>query len=933
MRAYAQTGALRGAFVCALTIVGTLFSEPAQAQIQFNVGGVVADSAGNGLNGAMVVALSLPDSVLARFSLSDDDGSFTLSRVPTGEYVLQVTLVGHQTVRQDLSVSGADVFAGTISLPVMALAVAPLVVTVDQIPFANRRDTLDYNVLAFETRPNATVEDLLQRLPGIEVATDGSILAQGQDVQNVLVDGKEFFGSDPTIATKNLPADAIQRVQVYDRQSDIAEFTGIPDGQEEVTINLELKDGAKRGYFGGAAGGLGGGLESASAFDAPGNDRVRYDETLSINRFSDATQLAVIAATNNVNQAGFAYGDYLSFVGGSQGLAAEGGRDGSGIQIGGGRNDGFTTSLAVGLNASHDFNSGSWIRSSYFLSDLDNLQNRGVQQQLLLGLQASSLLDQTTEQTTQNLTHRFNLNAQHTFAEGHDLRLRGNVNWGSSSLTSIGQQETTSPSGQRQNTASTGYVVDGDELGGNTNLTWRKRLSESGRSLIVEARANLSEPNLFADLTSSTSLYDAGNLVGRDDVLQEQSRTGRTFSQSQRVSLTEPFSPGYVLELFGERSAIDEDQAKLVSDLGTGTPVLNDLLSSEFERTYSYLRGGLRFNHFTTDWRMVLGLQVQGSDLDGTVIDRNEQIRNGYTHFLPSANFNYQFRPGQNLRLLYATSTREPSMTELQPFLDNNNPLNAYQGNPNLTPEYSHSVNTEYRLFDQFSFMNLFTFLRVSYTANDIVFSRDVDSQARQVVTPVNSGARWTTNTGVTFGRPIRPIGARINLNYSVAYSTGSEFVNQAENVSRTLRNTVEVSLENRVKDVFDVRGGARFLFNNVDYSLSDELNQGYLNRIVYGSGSYYLGAWTVAASLDYQLYDQDVFGPGQNVALFGASISRYMVSNRVEVRMAGFDLLNQNQGVTFTNAAGYIEQERIESLGRHVMMRVSYKLGPGGGT
>ena len=606
------------AFALALTLTAVLCAEPVRAQAEFDVAGVVADSVGAALSGAMVVALSLPDSVLAKFSLSNGSGSFTLSDVPAGEYVLQVTLVGHQTVRQALSVTSANVQAGTINLSVMALAVDPLVVTVDQIPFDNRRDTLDYNVLAFETRPNATVEDLLQRLPGIEVAGDGSIQAQGQAVQNVLVDGKEFFGSDPTIATKKLPADAIQRVQVYDRQSDIAEFTGIPDGEEEVTINLELKEGAKRGYFGSVTGGLGGGLEGASAFEAPGNDRVRYDESVSINRFSSTTQLAVIAATNNVNQAGFAYGDFLSFVGGSKGLAAEGGRDGSGIQIGGGRNDGFTESFAVGLNASHDFGGGRWIRSSYFLSDLENLQNRNVQQQLLLGSQASSELDEATEQTTQNLTHRVNLNAQYMFAEGHDLRLRGNFNVGSSTLNVLGLQESASPTGQRQNTASTSYLVEGDDLGGTANLTWRKRLSESGRSLIAEVRANLSEPNLFADLTSSTELWDAsGVFLSRDNVLQSQSRTGRTFGQSQRLSLTEPLRPGYLLEVFGERSAIDEDQTKLVSDLGTGAPVVNDALSSAFERTYSYLRGGMRFSHFTPDWRVVFGLRVQGSDLEG----------------------------------------------------------------------------------------------------------------------------------------------------------------------------------------------------------------------------------------------------------------------------------------------------------------------------
>ena len=218
--------------------MGVLLAEPAQAQDQFDVAGVITDSTGARLDGAMVVALVRQDSVLTQFALTGGNGAFRLRRLSPGEYILQVSLVGYQTVRQDFSVSNADVDAGTVSLDVLALEVDPLVVSVEQIPFVTRRDTLDYNILAFPTRPNASVEELLRRLPGIEVESDGSIRAQGQDVENVLVDGKEFFASDPKIATQNLPADAIERVQVYERKSDMAEFTGISDGDEETTINL-----------------------------------------------------------------------------------------------------------------------------------------------------------------------------------------------------------------------------------------------------------------------------------------------------------------------------------------------------------------------------------------------------------------------------------------------------------------------------------------------------------------------------------------------------------------------------------------------------------------------------------------------------------------------------------------------------------------------
>ena len=540
------------------------------------------------------------------------------------------------------------------------------------------------------------------------------------------------------------------------------------------------------------------------------------------------------------------------------------------------------------------------------------------------------MIDQTSSQTTDDLTHRLNLNAQHTFADGHDLRLRANLSASSSSLNNTNFRATQTASGLTQNTAATNYLVDEDNSGGNARLTWRKRISESGRSIVAEASTNLNRPDLAGDLSSTTALYGPGDVITYDEILQEQSRFGRTLSNSLRLSITEPLGPGRVLELFGERSAIDEDQTKSFYDLETGTPVFNDLLSSAFERTYTYLRGGLRFNRNTPDTRFMLGLQVQGSDLNNIVLDRDEQFTNEYTDLLPSANFRIQFDEGENLDVRYTTSTREPTTTELQPYADNSDPLNVYVGSPDLTPEYTHRLNTEYRFFDQFSFVNLFTYLRMTYTKDDIVPSRTVGPLARQVVTLVNSGGGWTTNGGINFGTPIRRLGARLNVEYGVTYAKASEFVNQAENRSRLLRNTIDVGLENRAKDVFDIRAGGRFTFNDVDYSLNEELNQGYLNRTFYATGTYYLGdAWTFNASMDYRLYDQEVFGPGQNVALLGASISRLVRDEQLEIQLVAFDLLNQNQGVSITSSSSFIQEERIQSLGQYLMLKFVYRLGP----
>jgi hypothetical protein len=935
-----HSGCLLGRSFAAFVTAGLFLAitPPVDAQETYDVRGVVADSAGAGIDGAMIVALALPDSLLTKYALSNGNGSFTLSRVPAGEYLLQITMVGHQTVRQPFSITAADIDAGTINLAVLVVEMEALVVSVDHVPFVNRRDTLDYNARAFVTRPNATVEELLARLPGIEVDADGTVRAQGEEVRNVLVDGKEFFGSDPTIATRNLPADAIERIQVYDKQSDMAEFTGIADGQEERTINLELREDARRGYFGQAVGGLGGGLEPVAVIEAQPNGRTRYNESLNINRFSPTTQLALLGNANNVNEAGFAWGDFVNFSGGARGLGGGGNRGGGGrggggqggIQLRGGRNDGFTESMSLGLNANHDFSDDRWIRSSYFYTGLDNVQQQTTQQQQLLGSSAAALENAVADQSTANTTHRVNVNAQYAFSDGHDLRLRGNLSVGSSSMTSLQSSETTTFEGRVQNTGVSSNLVDGNDLGGSASLTWRKRLAENGRSLVAAATTNIQEPELYGDLETTTGIANRNGDLMMQDLFQTQARTGRTLSLSQRLSLTQPVGVGGIFEVFGQRREVNEDQDNSVFDIGTGTPVFNDFLSSGFERTYSYLRGGFRFNKNTEDTRFVIGLQVQRSNLDGTILDRDEYIENGYTHVLPSADYRIQLDEAKTLNFRYTTSTREPSMTELQPFADNTNPIRTYIGNPNLTPEYSHSFNADYRFFDQFSFVNLFTYLRFSYTNDDIVQSRVIDEQALQTVMPVNIDHSWSTNGGVTYGRPIRSVGARINLNYSFNYTRGVEILNELENNSRVLRNTIEASIDNRDKEIFDVRAGARYSFNDIQNTLNQELNQVYLDRTFYGNAMLHYGAgWTFSTTLNYRLYDESVFGVGdRNVAMLQASISKLAMNNRVELELIGFDILDQNKGVAYTTGTSFIQERRTESLGQYIMLKVMYRLG-----
>ena len=931
-------------WVLALALLLLVAAVPAaQAQeretTEFDVRGTVVDSAGAGLANAMVVALSREDSVLVKYAMANGDGHFEIPRLPVGEYILQVTLFGYTPLRRDFDLADADFDAGDVTMVVQPVEVEDLVVSIEHVPFINRRDTLSYNAAAFTTPPNATAEDLLRRLPGIEVAADGSIKAQGEDVQNVLVDGKEFFGRDPTIATRNLPAAAIRQVDVYDKQSDMAEFTGIADGEEERTLDLLLKEEAKVGHFGRASGGFGSDVNNQARLGGSAANDARYDGALSVNRFSPTGQYAVIANANNLGSAGFSsaaigemlVGNLMVFGGGMAGLEG---------MLGGFGGDGFTESMSAGVNASHDFGR-SWVRSSYHYSQMDNVRNSAVQQQALFGSDVSSVLDRSSSNDANTRSHRLNLNGQLSLSPGHQLRLRVNANLSSSLTSSLTNQETHNAAGGMLNSAVTDNVVDGDDLGGDAQLTWRKRLNDTGRSLVAEFRSGITDYDYATDLSSQVTGFrfgDGGGSMGSEETLQEQYRVGRTWNNTARLSLTQPLGQTHLLELFGQRNSTREDRDNPVYDVVGDRRVFNDSRSTGFERAYTYYLAGARFNRTGPDgrYRIATGLRVQRSNLDGLIQNRDERIANGYTHLLANMEMRMRVKEGHNLSVGYQTSSREPSLTQLQPFVNNTDPLNVYMGNPNLEPEYRHSVKADYRFFDQFSFVNFFTFGGFTFTDNRIAQSRLFDERGLQTRSPINTDGAWSANVGASYGTPLRRLGVDVDLEYKLTYSEGTELVNLVANDNRSTANTLQISVDNRVKDRFDVRGGASFTFNDARYSLNSELNRNYVNSRYFANGTLYApGGWTIRSEFSYRVFDRGLygstpsrFGQPENIARWDATVMRRLLDDRVEIELKAYDLLNQNQGVVISNSANFIQESRTESLGQFFMLRATYRLG-----
>ncbi len=906
--------------VCTCVLLGTRpHSATAQSSKQSIIGQVV-DSTGTAIPGATVVAMLAADSSLTSFGVTKSDGAFRLRRVPTGDYILQVTFVGYAPSTQNISVESETLDVGKLVIRESTEALDELTISAERIPMLVNSDTLVYNAGAFKVAPNSNVESLLKKLPGIEVERDGSIKALGETVENVYVDGKEFFGDDPKIATKNLPAEAVDKVQVYDKKSDMAEFTGIEDGEDAKTINLELKEDHKKGYFGNLEGGYG--------------ENNRYDGKANINRFSGDSQLSFIGNANNVNRQAFSFNDYVQFAGGLNSLFAYGGKLAD-VALGANTGGGNTTTASAGLNYNKDLGPNTSIRSSYFINSIDNVLDRTAQQLQILGADVSSRVDEVGNRQSGNLNNRLSLNASHEFRKGRDLRLRSNLQLTNSNTDDLNNRNTFAGTETLRSENTTDYSNEGHTLGGGATLTFRERLASSGRSFIAELGTDINESDSDGSLSSASTFYDAGVLNTMENLGQRSQTAGDNLTNRAKVSLIEPFGKRFSVESSYDWSRNVTKNVNDVFDVQNQTEQRISDLSSNLERRYQTHRVGATLAWNKPDKvKVSAGLRYQLAKLGGEIQDPgNLVISRHYNHVLPSASFNYDFRPGRSIALRYFTQTRAAQLQELNPAPNNRDPLNIFVGNPDLAPEYLHGVSGRYMLFDQFTFTNFFVHARATLTDNKIVRVRTLASDLSQSVTLRNEGEALQVQGGFNFGTPIRAIGSKIGLSNTSLLRRGIEFINAEENQTTTTSTEVDLKLGNRKKDVVDISAGTRISFNSNRYSLNPVLNQSYVNRSYYADLIFnYNDTWVLSATFDLQHYNGDVFGESRNVALLGAELTRNLMNGQAQVKLVGSDLFDQDLGVQFTNTATYIQEESVNTLGRYIMLKFVYKLSEFGG-
>ncbi|MCB0552771.1 MAG: TonB-dependent receptor family protein [Phaeodactylibacter sp.] len=921
-----------------LALIALLLGSPLYLLAQSaTLTGRLLDQEQQPLASATVMLLRAQDSVLQQFALTNPEGYFEIKKVSPESYLLQASFLGFNNLYQSVEVTQGqnEIALGALPLTPRTELLEEVIVKEERIPIALRKDTIEFDANAYSTQPNAAVEDLLKKLPGVEVGRDGTVRAQGEEVKQVLVEGKEFFGRDPKMATKNLPADAVDKVQVFDKKSDMAEFSGIDDGQRDKTINLKLKEDKKKGYFGKLEAGYG---PEPEMLDGHG----RYRAKGNLNRFTPQQQLSFIGLANNVSEPGFSFEDYINFMGGIQGMM--GGRGGSlrieinpeemGLPLNLDGNSGIAGAAAGGINFNQDFSDKTDLSSSLLYNRFHNDLQRSLRRESFLEGNAFTT-EEDSRQNTLNNNQRANLRLDHEIDSTQSVRLRASGSYNTTELETTAQSRNFQD-GLLASSSDRRYNAYGHMSNWDASALYRKRLGRPGRVFTSQASMGMRDSYQSGQLDAYNTYYPKDGNASADTLLQDQIRSDENRTYGLQLSYSEPLNKRNYLEWRYSFQRNQTDYSQEVYDKGDGLPVFNENLSNAFNSAYTYhqFHSGLRANGKKTGFNA--GLALQRTQLDGELLNLDTTIAQTFWNLLPAMRWEYEFNQSQRLTLNYRTSVREPSIRQLQPIVDNSDPFNIYIGNPALRPEYTHGLEFQYFNFNAALLSNFFNTLSLDYSTNAISQAFSVDEQLVRTTTPINTDRAWRLRNSLNYGTPIRPLKARINLQAEASLSQGLNRIDGLDNQTDQRYGAIDVSLENRFKEKFDLLGGARLSYTQTHYSIQEGLNQDILNQTYYGSLQLNLPAGlTFNTNLDFNIYSGRSAGYNQEVLLWNAYLSKTLLDNRAELRFSAFDILNRNRGISRRTELNYVEDERVNNLARYFLLSFTYslqKLGQEGG-
>jgi hypothetical protein len=773
------------------------------------------------------------------------------------------------------------------------------------------------------------VEQLLKKLPGIKVEKDGTIKAQGEKVNKVLVDGKEFFGSDPKIATKNLPADAVDKVQVYDKQSDQAQLTGFEDGNYEKTINLKLKKDRKKGMFGKVNAGAG--------------NKDRYEGKFNMNSFKGARQFSAIGMGNNTNAEGFSFMDILNFTGELGRMQRNGGGDininfsgddAAAFGIGGDRNNGTRTAWGGGLNYNNIIGNKVDLQSSYFYNRFNPNTESRLERQYFLP-DSSYFYGQNSVADNLNISHRLNLNVLYQVDSMNSIRFIPSFSYQKTNNRSQNDYQTLTENNILTNQGFSNNGFNNEGFNFKNDLVYRRKLNRRGRTFSFSLLTSFNKSNGNGNLYSINNFYNPGGTLLIKDTLNQRSNSSADLAGSTaRIVYTEPVLKRSLLEFSVGISHTKNTAEKLTYDFNRVNgkhDQVNELLSNDFRNRYGYSNAGIRMRTQKKKYSYSFGAAWQEAILKGSIINgtKDSMIRKTFYNVLPNARFQYNFSKFKSFRFNYSASTNQPDISQLQPVPDNSNSLNISEGNPGLKQEYIHNIQTNLNLVSPYKSKNLFLLFSMQATRNKIVNYDSINQLGVKRTRPVNTNGVYNINSSISYGMPLRFLKTSLELSSRVGYFKGRQFINGIGNNIKALSVGPLIRLDMNPTNKVNTSLSAGLDYNRTKYSLQPLLNTTYFRQEYSTSLDWEMPKrFFLSTDFTYTVNSRRAEGFNSKVPLWNASIAKQMLRfNRGEIKISAVDLLNSNIGISRNSNENYIEDNRVKTLRRFFLLSFTYSL------
>lgn len=868
-----------------------------------SVSGKVIDKEKKPLEFASIAILNAKDSTLVSYTSTDKNGAYTVTDITNGNSIFQIHLIGYKVYQKNINFVGTSMNFGTIILEEQKNMLDEVVIS-SVIPITIKKDTLGFNTKAFKVRVDDSVEDLLKKLPGLEVDADGKVKAQGEDVSKVYVDGKEFFSGDPTVAIKNLSADAIKKVEVIDEKSDKARVTGVDDSDRSKVLNLVLKDDRKVNDFGKFQGGY-------------GTDN-RYLTSLSYNRFSPKIQASIIGKYNNVNSSGSDISEIMSF-GGSRGSfrVSRGGSGGSGFRTTGigGFNLGYELKKKQNLNADYFYNYASSRSGDVFSKRTEFIGTE------TLYSESNSSNESETKSNKANFSFIDRSNTLRT------ITMRGRLGSSTTNGSSTNSFESFNSSNVLE-VENTGTSISEDESSnGSINLDYIKRFNEkSKRNMRIDLDLSFSKSSSFSSNKNTKTYTDPFRI----DEVTVSGKTNDTKDNSIDFSVeyTEPLSDNHFLEVeagvrYQNKDAFTDQTQSLNGANNSESTFKVDLFENK-----NTAFGSVDYKYNNEKLSVTLGTDFEKKTQDFGI--RNQSVFNKeYTSINPSFRIRYRPKKGSWMFLRIRKSLNLPSLSQVSPVTNNFNPLYIRKGNQDLTPEKKYAIFGMYGVFDFVSGFSLFSHIRYDYSTNAIVNSESTDLRTRvRTSSYLNLGNKNSFSANINLGKRIKPLGIRYNLRLGSGFSKYQSVINGIENETSSKNGSIKMSLENNKKEKIDISTGVTFSKNWTSFSGTTK-DRDYFQQTYFVKSDWNVtNTFNFSSQFKYDVYTDSNFGTDQSVPIWNASISyAFLKSKSLNLKLTALDLLNKSIGFSRTSSDNYYQETTKEVLGTYYMLSLTYTL------